>query len=333
MTHKPLLLVGGYGVTGQRISRLFRRRNPGWPLVIGGRSREKAAALAGELGHAEGVAVDLAARDLGLGDAAFAALGLIAYDATQRTVGFAARRAIPYLSLSGAAFEFAVDAIPGLAAARATPVVNAANWFGGAVSLFAIALAARFETVDTIEIGILVDRGLDQTGSGPATAADFQRVKVNCDSTLLREAGRYLWVPASESAGRFRRDDGVEVEGVGAVSGDVLSIGAATEAPNIRILEAWGMSSSRAAGGGACDEVNIRMGGRARDGGPMEIRQVFSCPRDKSSFTAISAVFLLERLCADRPAPGYHMAEHIADPAGFVQNMLAEGVTTHGDAI
>ena len=59
MSQKPILLIGGYGIHGEKIARLLRRRHPRLPLLIGGRTPEKADALAGLLGNAEGVKIDL----------------------------------------------------------------------------------------------------------------------------------------------------------------------------------------------------------------------------------------------------------------------------------
>ena len=97
------------------------------------------------------------------------------------------------------------------------------------------------------------------------------------------------------------------------MSCDVLSIGAATGADEIRIVEGWGISSSRAAGGPNCDEINIRIDGHGKDGTAMNIEQSVTCPRGAVTFTVIAADILLERLAGldggPPLSPGLYTAE------------------------
>lgn len=331
MSRKPILLIGGSGATGSKIARLLRQRDPGLPLVIGGRDLGKAQALAKELGDAEGVIIDLAQPSLGLGGRTdFSAVALVAYDPSLHAMNFAAGNGIPYVCLTGGAFEFAVDTIPGLRAARKAPVVLANNWFSGSLTMPALLLAERFGKVDAIDINIVIDRGATGEGGGPAAVADFERISTHCTSTLAREDGRYLWVTADKAKAKFKRADGEEMDGVGSVSADVLSIGAVTEAQSIHILEGWGVSASRAGGGPACDEIQIRMSGRGKDGAPLEIVQTIAGPRKPYPFTTISAVIILERLTGfaggEPLAPGLYLAEHVVTPAFWIGRMKEEGV-------
>jgi uncharacterized protein YbjT (DUF2867 family) len=68
MSLAPILLIGGSGVVGRWAARFLRDAHPGTPLLIGGRNLAKAEEAAAEIGGAEGVALDLAADDLGLGE-------------------------------------------------------------------------------------------------------------------------------------------------------------------------------------------------------------------------------------------------------------------------
>lgn len=61
-----VLLLGGYGSLGSRIARLLRQHHPELHLTIAGRNREKAGALATELGNADTALVNLSRADLGL---------------------------------------------------------------------------------------------------------------------------------------------------------------------------------------------------------------------------------------------------------------------------
>lgn len=329
MSLKPMLLIGGSGVFGSRIARLLRTRNPDLPLIIGGRDIGKARALADSLGNADGVAVDLSKSSLGLEQSEFSAVGLIAYDPTSNAMNFAARSGAPFLCITGGVFEFAVDAIPGMAAGHKVPVVIASHWFAGAVTMATLSLAERFASVDRVHVEFIID-SVEGSSAGPTTAADFVRIAANAPSAVMRRNGEYVWIPNDQAGGVIRRPDGGEMHGGGSVSCDVLSIGAWTGAGDISILEGMGLSATRAAGGPATDELYIRLSGRGADGNSLEVSQVVTCPRDPSTFTVISADIILERLAglAGAPplAPGLYTVEHAVQPAFFVQRMAEEGV-------
>ncbi len=54
-----VLIAGGYGVVGEQIARILRKRNPQMALTIAGRTLSKAQQLAGELGDATGAVFDV----------------------------------------------------------------------------------------------------------------------------------------------------------------------------------------------------------------------------------------------------------------------------------
>ena len=68
MSPHPILLIGGSGAVGRWAARFLRDAHPDTPLLIGGRDLDKTRRVAAEVGHAEGVVVDLGADDLGLGE-------------------------------------------------------------------------------------------------------------------------------------------------------------------------------------------------------------------------------------------------------------------------
>jgi len=75
--HKPVLIIGGSGFVGALAARILRKLHPDVPIAIGGRNLDKAQAVAGEIGNAEAVVVDLDRRDLGLSaDKAFSTIAM-----------------------------------------------------------------------------------------------------------------------------------------------------------------------------------------------------------------------------------------------------------------
>jgi hypothetical protein len=76
----PILLIGGSGVVGRWTARHLREAHPDAPLLIGGRDRARAEEAAVEIGHAEGVVLDLAAADLGMGERPVSAVAVFFTD-------------------------------------------------------------------------------------------------------------------------------------------------------------------------------------------------------------------------------------------------------------
>lgn len=331
MTIKPLLLIGGYGATGEKITRVIRRRNPDLPIWIAGRSQDKANALAASIGNAHGVHSDLTQPGLGLDATDFSAIGVCLHDPSLNVVNFAADHQTGVLLITGGAFEFAVDAIPAMMAGRRAPVVFAGHWFAGAVTIPALYLARDFSRVDRVEAAIVIDRDGGGGGSvpGPATVRDFERITAHAPSIVQRVRGEYVWTPVSQTRQRIARLDGADIDAAGSVSCDALSIGSATRAADVKVLEAWGVSASRAQGGLPADEVSITVSGVGADDRPMTRSLSISCPRTATSLTVTTAVLLLERLAVldgrDAMPAGFYMSEHTLDPEAFMNALKSEG--------
>jgi hypothetical protein len=266
---------------------------------------------------------------LGLEDSEFSAVGVLLHDPSLNAVNFASDHGIGVLLITGGVFEFGVDAIPGMLAGRSAPVVWAGHWFAGAVTIPALYLAKTFARIDRVRVSILIDRDVGAATSGPATIKDFQRITAHSPSVVQRVAGQYVWTPVAQTREDVERLDGTTIEARGSVSNDVLSIGAATRAADIKVLEAWGVSASRAQGGPAADEVSIEMSGAGLDGQPMRRFISLSCPRTTTSLTVMTTATLLERLAgldgAPPLQPGYYLSEHVLDSEAFVRLLRAEG--------
>lgn len=322
----PLLLIGGYGVAGAKIARLLRRRNPGLPLVLGGRAPEQGKSLARELGDTTFAHVDLARRDLGLDGHAFSGIAAIVKDDTGNSIQFAGRHAIPYLSMSSGLFEIGLDLIYGIAAGRRAPIVIASHWFCGAGTIAALALAEDFQEVDEVELAIVIDRG--GSPSGPATTSDFLRISQACPSMITRTNMSYHWLQGDAARRSITRVDGVAMSAGSAVSCDVISLGRRTAATSVRVMEAFGQSASSAAGGPPADEIGITITGKV-EGRRKQLSQVLVGLRDMP-MTAIAATIALEQLLGrygrEASSPGVYMIEDLLAPQEFLNKMIEEGV-------
>lgn len=151
-----VLIVGGYGVVGSQVAGVLRRRNPSLRLLIGGRTLEKAKALAESLGDAIGVRFDvnepaaldrlpekpslvlLAVNDLGdVTLRSCIAAGIALIDITRWTARVRDLEAICAASTLSA------------------PVVQGSAWMACIPGALARASTESFESVDSVEMAIL----------------------------------------------------------------------------------------------------------------------------------------------------------------------------------
>lgn len=322
----PVLLVGGYGVTGKDVAQLLRARHPDLAIAIAGRDLHKAEAFAAEVG-ALPKAIDLTARVSGLEEMQASAVVALAKDACLHGMAWAQARGIPYISLSSAAFEHGVDVAHALAGPQTAPVVLASHWFAGVVVASALSLSARFNSIQSIVAGVTIDS--NGIKGGPASVADFQRIARSTQATLARVNGAYVWETEAESRRLYRNASGEFVEGKGSVSLDVASIGASADAPNVRVLETWGTSHHYALTGIPADEVSVEVAGSI-NGAAATGRQVLSLPRSVTSLTALGIVLALERtlgLDGDLPAKlGLYSPELLIAPDIFISRLQDAGV-------
>jgi hypothetical protein len=326
MPDSPVLLIGGHGVTGRAVVHVLKSMHPDLALLIGGRDLEKAAACAQEFG-ATATRVDLSLPGLCLGEERPSAVIVLAKDAGLHAMEWARRLKIPYISLSSAAFEHSVDVTHALTGCLSAPVVIAGHWHAGAVMAATIDLASHFDSLDSVVAGIMIDR--TDVGGGPASIADFERVARSSPTTLARIDGAYIWQSENESIGGYRGASGDSLQGKGAVSLDVVSIGAGTGAQNVRVLETWGTSHSFTSTGAAADEVSIEIRGRIQNRQMVGWR-VLTLPRHVGSLTALSIALLLERVLGiggDAPTPpGLYTPELLIPPKSWVLRLPEFGV-------
>lgn len=195
---KPVLLIGGHGVTGRKTAEQLRLLQPDVPLAIAGRNLEAAQALADELGNAVAYQADLYGTlpDLGLPHGEFSAVVPFLMDDTGSALEFAGKHGIPYVAVTGGAFELGQQTAMALQVTNKCPVTIAGNWFCGAALWAVLALCSELVAVTKVKVGIVIDRNGSE--SGPAVAADFGRIMRSCATMPQRAEGHYRWVSAGE---------------------------------------------------------------------------------------------------------------------------------------
>ncbi len=327
---KPILLIGGHGITGRKTAQQLRLRHPHVPLAIAGRNLAAARAFADELGNAVAYAADISGNvpDLGLPHGEFSAMAVFLMDETGDALRFASDNAIPYVAVTGGAFEMGLQFAIGMHAMDDSSITIASNWFCGGALMAILALCGELSNVEAVTAGIVIDR--NNGPSGPATRADFERILGTCTSMPLRSQGIYKWVTGETGKANYIGTGGRKLEGTPAVSIDAVAIGAATGARDVTILETWGDSLSWLEEQLSSDEIVIEARGTAKDGSRVILRQEVVAPRDSAPITAITIAMLLDGAAGLSSgaslAPGIYTAERALDPAKAAVWMKEAGV-------
>lgn len=328
---KSVLILGGTGQAGSGAAALLRRWHPALPLTIAGRDLDRAQRVADGLGAATATTIDLRRGDLGLpADREHSAVVAALWDDRLHGLRYAQQRGLPYLSVSSGLTDIAPEVVAGGQRANAAPILVASHYCAGAVVLAALHSARRFDRIDTIRIGAVLDE-LD-TG-GPAGIADLQRLSTATSAGLVRRDGVFTWVTGSDAQAEVRGADGTVLPGQTIAILDVPSLALATDAPHVRFDFAVGESAGRRRGGPASFEVRIDLEGADRGGAPISTSRYLVHPAGQRPLTATGIALGVERLLGLRGeavAPGIHTPEALIDPAYAVERMAETGAAFTG---
>lgn len=328
MPLNPILLIGGSGVVGRCTAQILRTAHPDAPLLIGGRTLAKAEEVAAEVGNAEGVALDLAVGDLGLGERPVGAVAVLPKDDTLAGLRFAQARGVPHISISGAVNEIGPEVATYMHRPQAAPVVLGVEWLVGAATVPTLEFAKAFGRLDDIAIGALLD---EQDTGGPAAVMDMHRVTKVMPSALARRDGAFLWRSGDEAKARFRAVDGTGMEAAALSTYDVVGLAAATDAPNVQLNLAVGLSSTRRRGGPMSTEILIELAGADHVGRPLRTRHAIVHPEGQMPLTALGVAMSLERLVGldGKPAAsaGLYFPHQLLEPASYFARLDRIGGT------
>ena len=319
MSHHPILLIGGAGIVGRHAAHSLRAAHPGMPLLIGGRDVAKAQSFASEIGNAEGVAIDLAAEDLNLGDRPVSAVAVLFTDQRVAGLRFAQKRGVPHLSISAGVFEISLEVAAFMHKPESSAVVLGTEWLVGATTIPTLEFAKAFGRLDEIAIGAVLD---EKDDFGPAANADFERQTETMPAALTVRNGAYLWRTGDEAKTRIRAADGTEMEATPLSPNDVLGLENATGAPNIRFDVALGVSSSRRRGEPMSTEIVIELTGEDRAGSPLRTRHAVIHPQGQMPLTGLGVAMVLERLTgldgAPATPPGLYFPYQLLDADAYL---------------
>ena len=293
MASDSILLLGGAGMVGRQTARFLRNAHADVPLLIGGRDLAKARSLAAELGNADGVAIDAAATDLGLGDQPVSAVVAFFTDPSLGGLHFAQARGIPYLGISTALHAIGPEVAAYVTRPKAAAIVLGTEWLVGAATVPALRFAADFGRIDDINIGALID---EQDTGGPEQGLDHDRAIGSRPAALSRRDGGYFWGPGEDAFGSFRTADGRLVEGMGMSLVDVVGLAEETGAANVQLNLAVGVSSSRRRGEPMSTEVIIELAGADHSGRPLRTRHAIIFTGGQLPLTGLGTALVAERL-------------------------------------
>ncbi|UOQ70216.1 hypothetical protein [Hymenobacter cellulosilyticus] len=326
MTQHPVLLVGGSGTVGRWVARLLHDAHPEVPLLLGGRDLAKAQEAAAEIPSAEGIALNLAAEDLGLGQRLVSAVVVLFTDHQLATLRFAQAHGIPHLSISAGVFEMGPEVAAYMHQPRAAPVVLGTEWLVGATTVPTLEFARAFGRLHTITIGALLD---EQDVSGPAAYADFERQTTIMPAALVRRDGAFVWQVGDEAKTAFRAVDGTEQKAATYSFYDVLGLATATGAPNVQFMLAFGVTSTRRQGGPMSTEILIDLAGEDHAGQPLRTRHAVVHPQGQMPLTGLGVALLLERLLGldGQPAvpAGLYFPYQLLEPRTYLARLQQMG--------
>ena len=326
MSLDPILLMGGSGAIGHHTARALRAAHPDVPLLIGGRDLAKAQRAAEHIGGAQGVVIDSAADDLGLGDHPLSAVVVFYMDHAIAGLRFAQKRGVPHLSISSGVFEIAPEIATYMHRPDASPIVLGYEWMAGATTVSTLSIARAFSRVHDIRINALVD---EQDTGGPTVATDFEHLNKMLPAALTRRDGVFVWREGEESKARFHAVDGTQIEAWGFSSIDVVGLATATGAPNVQFNMATAVSSSRRQGRPMSTEIIIELVGDDLKGEPLHTRHAVIHPAGAAPLTGLSVAMTLERLLGldgqSPTPPGLYFPYQLLDAGAYLERLKAEG--------
>ena len=320
--HQRILLVGGYGVVGSRVAAQLRHHHPDLRLVIAGRSRDKAAELAGRLGNAEAAVVDTGNADpLASIEGQVAAVLALVHDHDDNLLRSAIARGLPYLDITrGVAAQTRAYFTASLQPVRA-PAMFASNWMAGVPAILAMHLARGLAPIDTVTLSILYDMnetiGPDSADAGSTMSEPF----------MARVDGAWRKVEGLSDPVVVRFPSGRERPTVRVSMADVITLAQATRARDVAIR--IGIEPACENPGPISHEIVVEVAS-----GTGKRRITLLDPNGQAHLTATGVVANLERVLGLK-GPALHagvcVPETAPDGKRLIDLLRAEHVTLTGD--
>jgi hypothetical protein len=319
-----VLIAGGYGVVGGLVARHLRRLAPDLDIILAGRTPESGAALAREIG-ARTMRLDIADPAAALAEAGPVDLIVATLqDRGDTLIQAALAQGAAHIGIAKLADEVAPPVFAALHTPPQRPIVLAAHWAAGLVTLVAQQAAADFARVDSVAMAALFDPA---DAVGPMSAADAAAFT---GRALLRRGGDWVWVDMADHPRSLRLADGHEVTVQPLAAFDAPSLAAITGAPDVRFDFGEGDSIGTRAGGRASHEVYVEIEGLLASGRQARRRVVVSDPKGVGHMTALGSVVIAERVLGldglTLPAGGLYLPETLVTPDAAIARFEQSGM-------
>jgi hypothetical protein len=138
-----------------------------------------------------------------------------------------------------------------------------------------------------------------------------------------------MWQVGDKAKSMFRAVDGTEQEADTFSFYDVLGLAAATGAPNVQFMLAFGVSSTRRQGEPMSTEIIIELEGEDHAGQPLRTRHAVVHPQGQMPLTGLGVAMLLERLLGldGQPAvqAGLYFPYQLLEPSTYLARLQQIG--------
>lgn len=194
-THsQTILVVGGYGVVGSRIAKILDRRNTAVRILLGGRSIDKATALASTLKKAQGVEFDVddpgsLSRLPVQPDVVIVAVN----DLKNVTLHAAIKAGIAIMDITR--WTDRVRDLEAIAAAEKprSPVIVGSSWMACIPGALTLSAATELDSIDSIDISVLYAMK-DISGSNSVDYMD----RLTAPFPVIRDGKEAVAIPYTE---------------------------------------------------------------------------------------------------------------------------------------
>lgn len=323
---RRILIVGGYGLVGSNIARLIRNEYKSIELILAGRNPQNGDALAEELTNAETAYLNLKE---GFNLSHYGKLDLVITAMEDRTNALreaAISSKIASIHISELAEEISPTMFLSLHQTFAAPIVLAAHWQAGIMTLVAKHVASKFSHITRVDSAGVYDR---QDPIGPLVANELDGF---VGKAFLRKEGKWQFVDATEESRILHLHDGSSITAFPMSTLDVPSMAAFTGSSNVRFDFAIGASIGTKKGLAASHDLYIDIEGVLLSGKTTKIRYTVSDPKGQAHSTAVGVFLITEGVLGmgGQSAPtkgGIYLPETVVPAENIISRLREFGLT------
>ena len=314
---QQIFIAGGYGMIGGNLATQLRARFPESTLILAGRTPQKGEALAAKLGNALTVSLDLLSGEIPQ-LAATSQLIISAVPDPKHALGeFAIRHNIAFIDITvGTADGYAPLLNMALQYQATSPIVPLGYYEAGMFLPLVDKLSRQFSSIDSVRLTALHDP------EDPIGAVTEQELTQELAPAFVREEGIWRYTSAQDEIDLISGER-VETTPFGIL--DVSAVAAMTNAENIRLDVAMGISEGQRKSAKASVELYVDMQGINDSGIPEAKRIIASDPQGQAHFTALGVVTVIEAMF-ESSFTGFVLPEQLLKPEVALAAMQQAGV-------